>query len=172
MSRPDDVSTAGSDGEPPEWWRRALRLRRIPLVTAIVLGVIILKSTTAPKPPSITTSCTKPAFVLSTYSTSAHHTVQWAATGPSTMTFAIAIGVNHFVPSGNGHLAPVPDAGVGAHVMRSTVPESFGSDCKATGSFGLGIPTGHYAVRMFSFTGDSSGRTATQVSSKPLTVTK
>jgi hypothetical protein len=172
VTRADLVNTPGSDDDQPEWWRRALRMRRVPIITAIVLGVIVLKATTAPKPPSITTSCTKPAFVLSTYSTTQHHTVQWAATGPSTMTFAITIGVNHFVPTGNGHLAPVPDSGVSAHVVRSTVPQSFGSDCKATGSFGLGVPPAHYTVRMYSFTGDSSGRTATEISSKALIVTK
>jgi hypothetical protein len=171
VTRPN-VITPGDDDDRPEWWRRALKLRRVPIVTAIVLGIIVLKATTAPQPPSITTSCTKPGYVLSTYSTSAHHTVQWSATGPASMTFAITIGVNHFVPSAGGKLSPVADPGVGAHVMRSTFPQAFGSDCKATGVFGLGIPAGHYRVRMYSVTGDAAGRTATQVAAtKTLTVT-
>ena len=65
-------------GETPEWYRRALKLRRIPIVLVIIVTVLILRAGHGSPPPPLTTSCTTPAFALSTYSTDSPKTIRWA----------------------------------------------------------------------------------------------
>src|SRR4051794_36554383 len=148
-----------------------MRLRRVPLIAALVLAVILIKAmSSASGPPSLATSCTTPAFALSTYSTPSHHVIQWSATGPANQAFALAIGVDHFTPAPDGHLAPVPDAGVGARDTRTTAPQRMGKDCTDHGAFGVVMPTGSYTVRLFSIDGDGTDATVTPVVEKTLKV--
>jgi hypothetical protein len=148
---PDDP-----DAGAPEWYRRSRSLRRVPLVAAVVITIIIIRAGQGSPPPELTTSCTTPAFALSTYSIDGHDTVRWAATGPADTRFALAIGVDRFTEAADGHLAPVPDAGVAPGGTRTTAPEELDDDCKADGTFGVVLPAGTYAVRLFTIEGDNA----------------
>jgi hypothetical protein len=172
VTRPDVLVPGDTDPDRPEWWQRALRLRRVPVVAAIILGVIVIKAMSgASGPPPLKTSCTTPAFALSTYSIMSHRTVQWSATGRPGQAFALAIGVDHFTPAPDGHLAPVPDRGVGPRETRTTPPQHMGKDCTAHGVFGVVLPVGSYNVRLFTIDGTGTGATVTAVADKILKVT-
>jgi hypothetical protein len=158
--------------EAPEWYRRALTLRRIPIIAAIVVVVIILRAGHSSPPPPLKTSCTTPAFALSTYSTASHKTLRWAVTGPAGTRFALAIGVDHFTSGADGRLTPVPDPGLDPEQMRSTPPTTVDDDCKADGTFGVVLPAGRYAVRLFTITvSHTSPARMHKVAERRLTVT-
>jgi hypothetical protein len=172
VTRPDVLVPGETDPDRPEWWQRALRLRRVPIVAAIILGVIVVKAMSgATGPPPLTTSCTTPAFALSTYTITGHRTVEWSATGPGGQAFAIGIGVDHYTPAPDGHLAPVPDPGVGPRDTRTTAPQHMGKDCTAHGLFGVVMPVGTYNVRLFTIEGNGTDATVTAVATKTLKVT-
>ena len=161
-----------ADDDAPEWYRRALTLRRIPIIAAIVVVVIILRAGHSSPPPPLKTSCTTPAFALSTYSTASHKTVRWAVTGPAGTRFALAIGVDRFTSGTDGRLVPVPDPGLDPEQMRSTPPTTIDGDCKTDGTFGVVLPPGRYAVRLFSITvSHTSPARMHQVAERRLTVT-
>jgi hypothetical protein len=142
-------------------------MRRLPIIAVFIVLVIVIKVMSGgPAPPPLKTSCTTPAFALSTYQAQRNHVVQWAATGPPSMTFTITIGVADYTRAASGRLTPVPEPAVGVHEMRSTLPQQFGSDCKAHGAFGLSVDPGRYPVRMFSFTGATPHTTAAQVAAE------
>jgi hypothetical protein len=171
VTRPDVVDPADPDAGAPEWWRQARNLRRIPIILAILLAIVVFKAFSGSKPPPLTKSCTTPAFALSTTSVSSHKTVQWSATGPQDFRFTLGIGIARFDPAGGGRLTPVPDPGVGTHDIRATRPDQMGDDCTAHGSFGVALPEGTYAVRLFRIDGTGSDLTVTSVAEKKLTVT-
>jgi hypothetical protein len=148
---PDDP-----DAGAPEWYRRSRSLRRVPLVAAVVITVIIIRAGQGSSPPELATSCTTPAFALSTYSIDGHQTVRWAATGPAGTRFALTIGVADFTTAPDGHLAPVPDPGVATGQTRTSAPQEMDDDCKADGTFGVVLPAGTYAVRLFTIEGDNA----------------
>ena len=133
---------------------------------------VILHAGQSSPPPALATSCTTPAFALSTYSTDSHKTIRWAVTGPRGSRFALAIGVARFTTGSDGRLSPVPDPGLDATEMRSTPPTTVGGDCKADGTFGVVLPPGTYAVRLFRISvTDSTPAHLDQVAEKQLTIT-
>jgi hypothetical protein len=160
------------DADAPEWWRRSAALRRVPIIAAVVIIVILVRAMSSGRPAAITKSCTTPAFVLSSYNTASGHTVKWAATGPSGMHFALAIGVAGYAPAADGHLAPLPDPGVGQRDTRTTQPQTMGGGCTDHGLFGVMMPAGSYAVRMFRIVGGGANAAVTPVAQKTLKVTE
>jgi hypothetical protein len=147
---PDDP-----DAGAPDWFRRSRTLRRVPLVAAVVITIIVIRAGQGSSPPELETSCTTPAFALSTYAIDSNQTVRWAATGPAGSRFALAIGVAGFTKAADGHLAPVPDEGVAPRGTRTTAPAEMDDDCTADGTFGVVLPAGRYTVRMFTIKGDN-----------------
>ena len=145
-------------------------MRRIPLIAAVIITVIIIRAGQGSPPPDLKTSCTTPAFALSTYSTTSHKTVRWAATGPAGTHFALAIGVARFTPAPDGHLAPVPDPGVAARGTRTSAPQEMGDDCKADGTFGIVLSPGTYTVRLFTITGAGTTPKVVSVAERQLTI--
>jgi hypothetical protein len=158
------------DAEAPEWYRNTATLRKIPLIAAIVVAAGLLLTGKGSPPPALTTSCTTPAFALSTYSTESHKTVAWSVTGPAGSRVALTIGVARFTQGTSGLLSPVPDPGVGVHEMRSTPPTTIGDDCTAHGDFGVALPSQTYTVRLFTITGRPGAATAEAVAQKSLRV--
>ena len=173
MSRPDRVRASDPDADAPEWWRRSAKLSRISIVAVVVIVAVILAATrSSSPPPPITKSCTTPAFVLSTYSTQSHKSVQWSATGfPAGGKFTLAIGVERFDISASGRLTPVPDPGVGTHDIRATPVQTMDGDCVASGRFTVALPKRAYTVRLFRIVGAPGAATATSVAERTLTVT-
>ena len=160
------------DSERPEWYRRALTLRRVPIILVVVVAGVLLFTGHGPPPPALETSCTTPAFALSTYNTPAHKTVGWSVTGPAGSRFALAIGVARFTTGTDGRLSPVPDPGVAVRSMRSTPPTTIDRDCKAHGDFGVALPAGTYSVRLFIINvSDTKPTRMEQVAEKKLVVT-
>lgn len=166
MTRPGPPNGNRPPSE-PEWWRRSAALRRVPLVAAVVIGFIILRAFSGSSPPALRTSCTTPAFALSTYSTTAHHAIQWSATGPRQDRFALTVGAAGLRSDG-GRLTPVPESGLRAAQVLVAGPESFGGGCTAHGSFGVTLPVRSYSVRMFLVPATGQPR---QVATKTLKVT-
>jgi len=164
--RPDDP-----DADAPEWWRRSGNLRRIPLIGIVVLVILIFRAGQGDAPPSIRTSCSTPAFVLSTTSTPAHHTLQWSTTGPPGMTYLLTVGVLGFAATG-GHRVPIPDVGLSKNeIQAASQRQTMDGDCKQSGHFAIFIKPGVYQVRMFRLGGTKQLPTATEVDVKKLTVT-
>lgn len=165
-ARPDDP-----DADAPDWWRRAGNLRRIPIIAVVLITVIIVVASQGGAPPKLHTSCTTPAFALSTYRTPNHHAVQWSVTGPAGMHYRMTVGVSGFV-STNGTLVATPDRGLTQKQTQAASPEmTMGNDCLDTGAFGVVVPTGTYRVRLFRLTGTRQVPMAAEVAARTLVVT-
>jgi hypothetical protein len=122
--------------------------------------------------PSLTTSCTTPAFALSSTNPRQSSVVRWSATGPASTHFLIAIGISRLDPEATvGKLHAVPDPG---HTASSTeeavLATALSSSCKDHGAFRLSVPAGRYNVRMFTLQGSGSTVSGTAVATKQLTV--
>ncbi|HEU5034612.1 MAG TPA: hypothetical protein VFT62_07640 [Mycobacteriales bacterium] len=173
MSRPAPPGGRPPEDE-PEWWRRSSTFRRVPIIAVIVLVIILLRAgQQGSSPPPLRTSCTTPAFALSSYSVSSHATLRWAVTGPARSPFVLTIGARTLLEQGtNGQLTTVPDAGVARSDVRSTGVRRTSSGCTDHGAFGIALPAGRYEVRLFRVTAAGSARAAAQVvATKTLTVT-
>ena len=169
MTRP--VRPGDPDADAPEWWRRSANLRRIPIVAAIILVVVILQAVRSDKPPSIRTSCTTPSFVLSTTNAPQRHAIEWSSTGPPGMRYLLTVGASGFVTSG-GRLHATPDYGLSDKQMQAASQEmKMDGDCKQSGRFAPIVAPGTYNVRMFRLAGTKTFPTATEVHAIELTVT-
>jgi hypothetical protein len=165
------VVLPGDGGDGPDWWRRVARLRRIPAILAVVIAVLFIRSLGQSPAVELETSCTTPAFALSAYDVEAHHEVNWAVTGPAGQRFVLAVGVQLVKPLSGDKVASIPEPGVGAREVRTTGLQRVGDDCTLRGYFGLALPPGTYAVRLFTITGDGAAATATPVAVRQLAVT-
>jgi hypothetical protein len=146
----------------------------VPIIAVIVLVIILLRAgQQGSSPPPLRTSCTTPAFALSSYDVSGHTTVRWAVTGPARSSFVLAIGARALRPGPGGRgVDPVPDRGVTASEVRTTGLQRLGAGCTANGTFGVALPPGHYAVRLFRVAGAGTpGTTSAVAAGKTLTVT-
>lgn len=139
---------------------------------AILVVAFIIHASTSHHTPSLTTSCTVPAFALSGTSVTSSGTLDWVATGPPGTRYVIAIGVNHMTPGASpGQLHPVPDPGVTRQNYELPVPpRSMPSGCRDHGIIGIGIGAGVYNVRMFTLSGTGANVSATLAATKRLTV--
>jgi len=147
-------------------WRATL------IAVAIVLVALIVRVGLNNRAPSLSTSCTTPAFALSSTSPHRGDTVRWAATGPARAHFVITLGITRLMPGTQpGHLHAVPEPGHSAATTQQAVPATaLSSGCKANGSFTVGVPSGTYTVTMFRLTGTGSAVTGTAVASKTMKV--
>jgi hypothetical protein len=168
VTRPIDPGV-DPEADAPEWWRRSSRLRRLPLIVAIVIAVILLRAGHGASYPAITKSCTTPSFVLSTTKTPAHRLVQWSVTGPATLRFVLGVGVSGYQQTGQ-RFAPIPDPGVSRPDALTSDAQILGGDCVAHGQFSL-VDPGTFTVRLFSITGPVGSQTVSPVQARTLTVT-
>jgi hypothetical protein len=150
--------------------RSSWRLTAIAII--IVVGAIIVRVDLNNRAPSLTTSCTTPAFALSSTSPHQGSTVRWSATGPANSHFVITLGITTLVRGSTpGHLRGVPEPGHTGPTTEQAVPSTvLSKDCKASGSFSVTVPAGHYTVRMFHLQGSGASVTGTSVASKVLAV--
>ena len=164
--RPDDP-----DADAPEWWRRSAGLRRIPIIAVILVTVIIIVASQGGSPPALRTSCTTPAFALSTYNTPDHHAVQWSVTGPKGMLYQLTVGVRGFT-SRDDALVVIPDSGLTQKQTQAASPQlTMPNNCRNSGTFGVIVPPGKYQVRLFRLTGTKQQPSATEVAVRTLVVT-
>jgi hypothetical protein len=168
----------GGDDVPPDLKastdrRRRSSWRATAIAVLIVVVAIIVRVHLNNRAPSLATSCTTPAFALSTTSAHRGSTVRWSATGPANAHFVITMGIerlDHLQQP--GHLHGVPEAGHTAATTEQAVPTTvLSADCKAHGAFLVGVPPGSYTVRMFRIAGTGSAVTGTSVAAKTVTVT-
>jgi hypothetical protein len=158
------------DADAPEWWRRSANLRKVPIIALIILVVIIFRAGLSGSPPSIRTSCTTPAFVLSTTHTQVRHPLAWTVTGPPGMLYQLTIGIGGFVTSG-GKLHATPDSGLTLDQTQYGSPvTTMAGECKQSGHLAVVIKAGTYQVRLFRLHGPRSAPTATPVDVETLTV--
>jgi hypothetical protein len=147
-------------------WRATL------IAVVIVVVALIVRTGLNSRAPSLTTSCSTPAFSLSSTSPNRGDTVRWAATGPADANFLITLGVarlEHVTQP--GHLHAVPEPGHNAATTQQAVrTTTLPSNCKANGSFAVGVPSGTYTVTMFRLTGTGSTLAGTAVASKTMKV--
>jgi hypothetical protein len=147
-------------------WRATL------IAVAIVVVALIVRVGLNSRAPSLTTSCTTPAFSLSSTSPVRGDTVRWAATGPAKTHFLITLGITRLehVPQ-LGHLHAVPEPGHNAATTQQVVPTTtLPSDCKANGAFSVAVPSGTYTVTMFRLTGTGATLVGTAVATKTMKV--
>jgi hypothetical protein len=173
-------STAGVQSDVPDPMRISTDVpRRSSLrwtaagLGVLVVAVIIRNGVSGSKAPTLTPSCTTPAMALSATSTHQGANVHWSVTGPAGSHLVITIGVGRLVAGAKaGQLHPVPDAGGSAGKTQIAVtPGVLPSSCAAHGEFSVGVPAGHYNVRLFTLTGSgTAGVTGAVAETKPLTV--
>ena len=172
MIRPPVADPSDPDAGAPEWWRNARRLRRIPIVLAFLLAIIVIKGMGDAKPPPLTTSCATPAIALSTATQKQHHTVRWSVTGPAKSVFELTLGVSRVDVDPGGQFVFVPEEGGSQKTeQRAGHQQTMPKSCKTSGAFGVLVPPGHYTVRMFQLSGPVTSPTVSEVASAPLTVT-
>jgi hypothetical protein len=160
------------DADAPEWWQRAGRLSRLPLIALLVLGVILFRAldTGGPAAPPLAKSCTTAAFALSAAQLKQHQVVRYSVTGRPGSTLELTVGVAGFAVTGS-RLEPRAEAGHGPHAMQAASPQlRLGSSCRASGQFGVIVPPGRYGVRLYSLSGPRSAPVATVVAEQPVTV--
>src|SRR4051794_19389131 len=92
----------GADDLPPELKastdrRRRSSWRATAIAVLIVVVAIIVRVHLNNRAPSLTTSCTTPAFALSTSSVHQGSTVRWSATGPANAQFVITMGIARLI---------------------------------------------------------------------------
>jgi hypothetical protein len=165
------TQTRDDDPDAPEWWRRTAPLKRASLILVVVLGAIIIHAAQGGKAPSITKSCTTPDFALSSYKSARHHEIEYSVTGPPGMPYLLMVGVSGFV-SANHELIATPDIGHTKEQMQAASQRKLmEADCVQTGRFGVLVPNGTYAVRLFRLEGPSGNVQAVDVASHQLVVT-
>jgi hypothetical protein len=142
-------------------------------IAAIIIAIAIRSALNSSGAPALTTSCTTPAFALSTTHTHQGATIHWAATGPAKTKFLMTIGVGALKPGAQpGQLSPVPDPGVNIHDTELVVlAHQLPSGCKTTGLFSVDVPAGTYNVRMFTLGGTGAAVAGTIVATKQMQVT-
>jgi len=140
-------------------------------VAAIVVAIIIRNGLDS-RAPSLTTSCTTPAFALSSSNPHRGSIVRWSATGPANSHFLIAIGVARLEPDATvGQLHAVPDPGHTAVTTEEAVlATTLSAKCTGNGAFTVSVPAGRYNVRMFSLEGAGASVSGTVVATKQLVV--
>jgi hypothetical protein len=170
-TRPTRPNRLGDpDADAPEWWRRSANLRKVPIIGVVVLVILILRAGAGSSPPSIRTSCTTPAFVLSTTHTQVRHALAWTVTGPPGMRYLLTVGASGFVTSG-GRLHATPDPGLSKDQMQAASQRmTMDGDCKQSGHFAVFIGAGTYQVRLFRLGGTTAIPTATEADAMTLTV--
>lgn len=142
------------------------------LLAAIALVIVVagVRGGLSSHPPALRKSCTTPAFALSGGSVKVRHLVRWSVTGPPGTRFALAVGVASFTLAPSGKLLPVAD---GPHPTQVVTPvDVLGRGCTGNGAFGVSVPAGRYAVRMFVVTGHGATAAARPVATKTLVVTR
>jgi hypothetical protein len=151
--------------------RSSLRWTAIGL--AIIVVAVVVHNEFHSSGPTLTKSCTKPAMALGTTSTHKNSLVHWSVTGPPSSHLVITIGVAALTPGAKpGQLHPVPEAGGTPGTTQLAVqPGVLGSSCLAHGEFQVGVPAGHYTVRLFTLANSGTAQVSgTSVAAKPLTV--
>jgi hypothetical protein len=140
-------------------------------VAAIIVAIIV-RSGLDSRAPSLTTSCTTPAFALSSSNTHRGSIVRWSATGPAGSHFLIAIGVARLEPDATvGQLHAVPDPGHSAGTTEEAVPATaLSAKCTGNGAFSVSVPAGRYNVRMFSLQSEGTTGSGTVAATKQLVV--
>jgi hypothetical protein len=173
MTRPARVALpVDHDADRPEWWQRAMRMRRIPFVVAAVIALLVMRSFATSKPPPLETSCTTPNFALSTYDVQGHQQLTWSATGPPGTRFTIVVGTTLGRLTQSRLIQPIPGAGVDPNYIRPTAPRVLGQTCTMDGTLGVILPAGKYRAGLFVIEDDASpGSTVTATTSKAVTVT-
>ena len=168
MTRPP--RTADDDPRAPEWWRRSALLKRLPIILLFVLVVVVIRAAQGGKAPSIHKSCTTPDFALSTSTTGRHDEVNYTVTGPPGMLYLVMVGVSGFV-STDHKLIATPDLGHTKEQMQpASQRETMDGDCLQTGRFGVLVPDGTYAVRLFRLEGPAGNRQPVAVAEHDLVV--
>lgn len=172
MTRPPQVVLPGDpDADTPQWWQRAVRLRRIPMIAAVIVTILLIKAMSSSTPPALETSCTAPAFALSSYTLTGHQELRWSATGPSGTRFALAIGAIGLRPTPSGALQPIPAPGVDADDVRVSPSVQIADDCTQHGALGVILPAGKYQAGMFVVEPDAKSSEMIQpIAAKELTV--
>jgi hypothetical protein len=168
----------GGDDLPPELKattdrRRRSSWRATAIAVLIVVVAIVVRVHLNNRAPSLATSCTRPAFALSTSSAHQGSTVRWSATGPANAHFVITMGIARLVEGQRpGQLHGVPETGHTAATTQQAVhATALSGDCKAHGAFLVGVAPGSYTVRMFRLVDAGGAVTGTPVASKTVTVT-
>jgi hypothetical protein len=167
----------GGDDVPPDLKtstdrRRRSSWRATAIAILIVVVAIVVRVHLNNRAPSLATSCTTPAFALSTSSPHQGSTVRWSATGPANSHFVITMGIARLDRGKQpGQLHGVPETGHTAATTEQAVrATALSTDCKAHGAFLVGVAPGTYTVRMFRITGTGSAVTGTPVAAKTVTV--
>lgn len=177
LQRRGRVSGASADGpadlQTPTGRRRRSSWRATAIAVLIVVAAIIIRVHLNNRAPSLTTSCTTPAFALSSTSLRQGSTVRWSATGPANAHFIITMGIARLVSRTQpGQLHGKAEAGHTAATTQQAVhTTALSSGCKANGAFLVGVPAGTYTVRMFRLEGTGTNVSGTAVASKTVTVT-
>lgn len=147
-------------------------MTRLPLIVALILGIILLRAFSNSPPPALKTSCTQPALALSTATQKQHDTVRWSATGPAGIVFELTIGVHQINIGPGGKFEFVPDAGPGqTREQRVSTQITMPRSCRTSGSFGVQVPPGKYTVRAFQLSGPVTAPLVSEIASRPLAVT-
>jgi hypothetical protein len=173
MTRPRQVTLPGDpDADAPEWWRRAARLRRVPLIAAAVLVILMIRAMNAPPPPTLEADCNAADFAMSEYTINGQHRMGWTATGPAGTRFTLVIGAEEVRTTSSGLLQPVLKPGVDADTVHVTPPLEVGDDCLVDGSFRISLAPGKYQAGMFVVEpGAANGSLLDATTSKALTLT-
>jgi hypothetical protein len=162
---PDDLRTSTDRRRRSSWGATGIAV-------LIVVVAVIVRVHLNNRAPSLTTSCTTPAFALSSTSPHQGSTERWSATGPAGTHFVITMGIDRLVPEKlSNQLHAVPEAGHTAAMTQQAVhTTALSSACKASGAFLVGVPAGTYTVRMFRIEGTGTNVSGTAVASKTVTV--
>lgn len=116
----------------------------------------------------LTTSCTVPAFALSTDESAPGRPVRWSITGPDTGVYVLAVDTADFARNDNGTYSPLPAPGVAKEeIQAASRPTRLGEECRESGTFSIvSVPAGAHTVTLFRLTTDRAER----LTSTPFTV--
>ena len=116
----------------------------------------------------LTTSCTTPAFALSTEESAKGRPVRWAITGPRSGVYVLAIDTADFARNANGTYSPLPAAGVPKEeIQAASAPVRLGEKCRESGTFSIvSVPPGKHTITLFRLSPDQAER----LTSRPFTV--
>lgn len=128
------------------------RLLRRPKLSWLAIGLVVLVGFAIVRrasPVALKTSCTTPAFALSTHSVHQRDPLRYALTGPADGTYVLAVDIATFTRTPAGRLVPVPDPGVPLDQVQAPAQTSGLPNCKGNSYFGVLVPPGQHVVRLF-----------------------